>query len=164
LQQVTSNRVAQNFAGKNSRLSLAKLDIDAFPAPLTSSRRVSHITILDAKRNALTLVPSELFVCLTELEELDLSENYICYLPETIGLANGLRKLNLANNRLRSIPDGLGLLHSLESLNLVQNVLESLPRTIGGWKNLQRLDLAKNLLEEIPPEVGRRATQQHVWL
>ncbi|CAM9765969.1 unnamed protein product, partial [Scytosiphon promiscuus] len=165
LQQVTADRIAQNFAGKNPRLSLARLGIDAFPAPLTSSARpVSHITILNVKHNALGLVPSELFLCLIQLEELDLSENCICYLPETIGLATGLRKLNLSDNRLRRVPDGLGLLDALEVLDITRNLLEGLPRAIGGWANLQRLDLANNLLEDIPPEATFLAKLEHVNL
>lgn len=35
---------------------------------------VAHITVLDLKRNALQLLPSELFLCLTQLQEMDARE------------------------------------------------------------------------------------------
>ncbi|CAN0418699.1 unnamed protein product, partial [Ectocarpus sp. 13 AM-2016] len=88
--------------------------------------------------------------------------NRISYLPETIGLATGLRTLNLQGNCLRDIPNGLCLLQILETLDLAQNMLvnESLPKEIGGLKKLRRLDLASNRLEEIPDEVQKVATHE----
>ncbi|CAM9338449.1 unnamed protein product [Ectocarpus sp. 8 AP-2014] len=164
INQVASNRVADALAAESSRLSLARIGIDALPGDLTASNRVTHITVLDLKHNALQILPSELFLCVTQLEEVDASKNRISYLPETIGLATGLRKLNLQGNCLRDIPNGLCLLQVLETLDLAQNMLESLPKEIGGLKKLRRLDLANNRLEEIPDEVSLLEELEHVGL
>lgn len=46
---------------------------EAILTPNTRSL-VAHITVLDLKQNALQLLPSELFLCLTQLQEMDASE------------------------------------------------------------------------------------------
>lgn len=50
-------------------------------------------------------------------------QNRLSYLPETIGLASGLRKLNLRGNALRNLPNGFCLLYALEALDVAQNNL-----------------------------------------
>ena len=72
--QVASNRVVDNFAAKDPKLSLARLGIDVLPDALSASSRVTHITVLNLKHNSLQLVPSELFLCLTQLQEVDVSQ------------------------------------------------------------------------------------------
>lgn len=72
--QVASDRVTDNFAAENPKLSLARLGIDVLPDALSASSRVTHITVLNLKHNSLQLLPSELFMCLTQLEEVDVSE------------------------------------------------------------------------------------------
>eukprot|EP00903_Cladosiphon_okamuranus_P005338 g5336.t1 len=161
-EEVVSDRVAHNFAAENPKLSLAKLGIDVLPGALTASSRVTHINVLDLKHNALQLLPCELFLCLTQLEEIDVSQNRLSYLPETIGLATGLRKLNLRGNAVRALPKGVFLLHALEALDISKNTLETLPATIGGWKKLRRLDLVDNKLTEIPQEAESLAELEHV--
>ncbi|CAN0440991.1 unnamed protein product [Ectocarpus sp. 13 AM-2016] len=57
-------------------------------------------------------------------------QNRISYLPETIGLATGLRTLNLQGNCLRDIPNGLCLLQILETLDLAQNMLVNVTHAV----------------------------------
>lgn len=66
--------VEEILANENSKLSLARLGIDMLPERLRATSRVTHITVLDLKHNRLQLLPSELFLCLTQLEDLDVSE------------------------------------------------------------------------------------------
>lgn len=74
-EQVASGRIIDNLAAENPKLSLARLGIDALPEALSdTSSRTAHITMLDLKHNKLQLLPSELFMCLTQLEEVDISE------------------------------------------------------------------------------------------
>lgn len=75
--QVATDRVTYNFESQASKLSLARLGIDALPESLLTTNRSSelgHIVVLDLKHNALQLLPSELFLCLTQLQEVDASE------------------------------------------------------------------------------------------
>lgn len=63
------------LANKNPKLSLARLEIDMLPERLMATNSsVTHITVLDLKHNRLQLLPCELFLCLTQLEELDVSQ------------------------------------------------------------------------------------------
>lgn len=71
---MASHRVDDNFAAENPKLSLARLRIDVLPDALIASSRVTHITVLDLKHNSLQLLPSELFLCLAQLEEADVSQ------------------------------------------------------------------------------------------
>lgn len=67
--------MADNFATKDPKLSLARLGIDVLPNALSAScSRVTHVTVLDLKHNSLQLLPSRLFLCLTQLEEVDVSQ------------------------------------------------------------------------------------------
>ena len=70
--------MAENFASENPKLSLARLGINMLPDALSTSSRVIHITVLDLKHNSLQLLPSELFLCLTQLEEIDVSQVGSC--------------------------------------------------------------------------------------
>ena len=69
--------MANNVRTRASRFSLVRLGMAILPeAILTPNARslVAHITVLDLKQNALQLLPSELFLCLTQLQELDASQ------------------------------------------------------------------------------------------
>eukprot|EP00903_Cladosiphon_okamuranus_P005339 g5336.t2 len=152
-EEVVSDRVAHNFAAENPKLSLAKLGIDVLPGALTASSRVTHINVLDLKHNALQLLPCELFLCLTQLEEIDVSQNRLSYLPETIGLATGLRKLNLRGNAVRALPKGVFLLHALEALDISKNTLaESLAE-------LEHVDISGNPVQRMPLAIERLQTK-----
>ena len=79
--------------------------------------------------NELQLTPLT-FVGLSGLEELNLSENKMSYLPPTVFRPMTLRQLDLSGNKLLSMPASLmSTLPSLERLNLKQNLLSgvSLP-------------------------------------
>lgn len=73
--------MADNLAAGNPNLSLARLGIDVLPDALSASSRVTHITVLDLKQNSFQLLPSELFLCLTQLEDVDVSQVSECTTP-----------------------------------------------------------------------------------
>lgn len=69
--------MANNLRTAASRFSLARLGMTSLPEAILMPKArslVAHITVLDLKRNALQLLPSELFLCLTQLQEMDASE------------------------------------------------------------------------------------------
>ncbi|NCA28483.1 MAG: leucine-rich repeat domain-containing protein [Proteobacteria bacterium] len=94
------------------------------------NRRQASTKIIDVYKNSKT--------------ELDLSDNQITSLPETIGNLTSLQELYLSENQLTSLPETIGNLNSLQILNLSDNQITSLPETIGNLTSLQRLFLINN--------------------
>lgn len=95
--QVASDRV-RNLSQGAAILSLARLGIDTLPEDLLESRsntEVVHLIVLDLKQNILQLLPSELFMCLSSLQELDVSE--VC------GQSRARKKLQLLPIVFRSL-------------------------------------------------------------
>jgi Leucine-rich repeat (LRR) protein len=58
--------------------------------------------------------------------------------------------LDLRNNKLTALPESLGNLHALRFLDLRANQLLHLPPTLQGLMNLEKLDLRWNPLASPP--------------
>lgn len=66
--------MSANLASKDPTLSLKGLGVDVVPDSLLAPKDTGHLEGLDLKRNSLQLLPSELFLSLNQLQELDISE------------------------------------------------------------------------------------------
>ncbi|XP_027347407.1 plant intracellular Ras-group-related LRR protein 5-like [Abrus precatorius] len=91
---------------------------------------------------------------LSDVTEMDLSENRIMALPTTIGALKALTKLDLHSNQLINLPQSFGELINLIDLDLHANRLRSLPPTFGNLTNLTGLDLSSNEFTELPETIG----------
>jgi Leucine-rich repeat (LRR) protein len=92
---------------------------------------------------------------LARLQSLNLSNNRLTALPESLGQVVQLPALDLANNQLTALPESLGRLARLESLDLYNNQLTALPESLGDLARLQSLDISRNQLTALPDSVGR---------
>ena len=93
---------------------------------------------------------------LSNLEFLDVSNNSISILPESLSTLQSLRTFQANRNIIKYIPKSFAKsTHKLETLNLAENKLETLPKNMSrNWSSsLQTLILKDNLLYEISPEV-----------
>lgn len=108
---------------------------------------------LDLTGVGLREVPSEVWT-LTDLADLQLSNNKLTCLPEGLGNLKHLERLGLAGNRLRSLPESIGNCVKLEGLWAHGNVLGSLPSAIGKCEWLRHLMLAGNRLRALPDGIG----------
>ncbi|KAL6183606.1 hypothetical protein ACLB2K_045017 [Fragaria x ananassa] len=92
---------------------------------------------------------------LSDVTELDLSENRIMAIPPTIGGLKALTKLDIHSNQLINLPDSFGELSNLTDLDLHANRLKSLPASFGNLINLMNLDLSSNSFTHLPEVIGK---------
>lgn len=110
---------------------------------------------INLENNRLVTLPPEL-AHIPILVELNLKGNQIIELPQDVGNIS-LELLNLDNNHLTSLPDSLGSLYNLKRLFIASNKLQSLPSTLGTLENLFVLNLSDNQLHELPGQIGNLA-------
>ena len=81
---------------------------------------------------------------LSNLESLELRENLLKDLPESISRLTKLERLDLGDNDIVTLPAHLGYLPALQELWLDHNQLQRLPPEIGRLTNLTCLDVSEN--------------------
>ncbi|KAF8380685.1 hypothetical protein HHK36_028175 [Tetracentron sinense] len=91
---------------------------------------------------------------LSDITELNLSENRIMAVPTTLGGLKALTKLDIHSNQLINLPDSFGELVNLTDLDLHGNRLRSLPASFGNSTNLINLNLSSNNLSLLPETLG----------
>ena len=94
-------------------------------------------------------IPPEFFE-LNQLEILDLRDNNISSLSESISQLTNLVALDLGNNKLMALPESLSQLTNLTTLDLRHNQLTRLPESFGKLTNLTTLYLSDNHLKTLP--------------
>lgn len=121
------------------------------PPPLNS---LSKLVSLELRENLLKNLPESISQ-LTKLERLDLGDNEIDELPSHVGYLPSLQELWLDHNQLLRLPPEIGLLKKLVCLDVSENRLEELPEEIGGLECLTDLHLSQNLLETLPNGISK---------
>ncbi|CBI33907.3 unnamed protein product, partial [Vitis vinifera] len=119
----------------------------------TSIGKLSDITELNLSENRIMALPSTMSG-LRALTKLDVHSNQLINLPDSIGELVNLADLDLHANRLRSLPASFGNLVNLINLNLSSNQFTHLPDNIGSLTSLKRLNVDTNELEEVPYTIG----------
>ena len=99
---------------------------------------------------------------LLALTELDISEQNITYLPDSIGKLTNLQTLNCWNNKLTVLPDSIGKLTNLQTLYCGCNQLSSLPDSIANLTKLQNLYCGGNQLTSLPDSIGKLTNLQEI--
>ncbi len=131
-----------------------------------------YLDELDTRRD-LTVIEGAHEICqwmnqhqetLARIEDLDLSNLRLTYLPPEIGLFRGLIRLNLFNNQLTIVPEELGNLNRLRMLNLSNNQLTVIPAILGNLRQLEVLYLHHNKLTVIPVELGNLTALEILFL
>ncbi|XP_024544494.1 plant intracellular Ras-group-related LRR protein 1 [Selaginella moellendorffii] len=116
-----------------------------------AEKKLSELNLCN---QSLQLVP-ESIGRISSLVDLNLSTNQVEVLPDAIaGLAN-LERLQVQSNRLRILPDSIGLMKNLKYLNCSRNQLKQLPESISGCSALIELNADFNKLEYLPSRFGR---------
>ncbi|KAI3692058.1 hypothetical protein L6452_31867 [Arctium lappa] len=119
----------------------------------TSLGKLSNITELNLSDNKITALPSSISN-LTALTNLDVHSNQLTDLPDSLGQLVNLLDLDLHANRLKSLPESFGNLLNLMNLDLSSNYFTHLPDFIGNLASMQILIVETNDLEELPYTIG----------
>lgn len=101
---------------------------------------------------------------LKDLNKLDLSNNLLKEIPESINRLRNLAFLSLRSNHLKKIPDSIGDLKNLKILDLSSNDIDQLPFSLGTISSLQILNLERNKLKTIPNSLMRLENLRELYL
>mmetsp|Transcript_2541 Transcript_2541/g.4588 ORF Transcript_2541/g.4588 Transcript_2541/m.4588 type:complete len:110 (-) Transcript_2541:117-446(-) len=76
--------------------------------------------------------------------------------PELSNFSTTLLHLEMSNNQLTSIPESIGalILLLLQTLDVSLNQIETIDGAIGKCIRLRRFNVAKNRIETLPAEIG----------
>lgn len=144
--------IAQTFPDPNFAKAVADRvasgDVNKILTPLM----VSNCTLIDARGKGIQNITG--VEVLSKLFFLELSDNQIEILPDTIGTVTSLKTLYLSDNKLTSLPESIGSLNLLENLNLNNNQLASLPTSFTNLTNMKQLQLGNNKLSSLPESIG----------
>ena len=140
-----------NYLTPTGDLVLKEKCLKTFPKSIFEiSNEILH---LDLRNNTLTHLPNTLSN-LTHLRSLDLRYNTLEVIPESISSLIHLKILRLDNNHLSYLPVELFSLTSLSILTLNRNSICSIPPQVSNLKQLNTLVLSSNHLKSIPNEIS----------
>ncbi|XP_061050270.1 DISP complex protein LRCH3 isoform X4 [Eubalaena glacialis] len=132
-------------------LSLSGRKLREFPRG-AANHDLTDTTRADLSRNRLSEIPIE--AChFVSLENLNLYQNCIRYIPEAVLNLQALTFLNISRNQLSTLPVHLCDL-PLKVLIASNNKLVSLPEEIGHLRHLTELDVSCNEIQTIPSQIG----------
>ncbi|KAM6161306.1 DISP complex protein LRCH3 isoform 3-T3 [Erethizon dorsatum] len=132
-------------------LSLSGRKLREFPRG-AAHHDLTDTTRADLSRNRLSEIPIE--AChFVSLENLNLYQNCIRYIPEAVLNLQALTFLNISRNQLSTLPVHLCNL-PLKVLIASNNKLVSLPEEIGCLRHLTELDVSCNEIQTVPSQIG----------
>ena len=159
----TSLRSVPREIGKLEKLEKLSIASNELPELPDTIHDLTNLTELDLSNNGLeSLEPN--FGRLKRLRKLDLSMNRLIEVPASIEDLPELTELNLMLNKLRRLPEGIGSLAQLGSLDLRSNFLSGLPASTAKMKRLKTLVLIENRLEEVPEVIYGLTSLQNLYL
>ncbi|MFX1253125.1 MAG: leucine-rich repeat domain-containing protein [Promethearchaeota archaeon] len=135
------------FYHENSHITALFLEnkkLRALPKRLGLARCVT-LNTLHLKNNFGIRIPTDV----VSLKNLNLAQNHLTSLPDTIRNLDTLIELDLSNNQLQTLPESFGNLTNLEHLDLSNNQLQTLPESFGALSKLKTLNLDNNPLKSV---------------
>ncbi len=128
-----------------TELNLSDNNLDTVPPGLDTLADLKRVIF---RHNNFTGM--EGFTNLAQVQQLDLTDNFITAIPAGISNMVSLEVLNLSGNKITGLPAELLQLKNLKVLNLSNNPLKQLPEWIGQFEHLEELDLTQTQLECLP--------------
>lgn len=137
---------------------LEKIDRGYQPTEYETRFLEAKIT-LDLSNESITVLPDSIRK-LSKLQVLDLSRTKITELPESIGKLINLHFLALRSTPITSLPESIGKLINLYSLDLHGTHITALPESIGQLTSLQILFLGATHITALPESIGQLSNLQ----
>ena len=122
----------------------------SFPLEITY---LSNLKNLNLSNNNIESLPKEIGN-LINLTTLILHHNHLTELPSSFSKLINLESLYLGNNNFVIFPKEIFKLSNLKTLYFFHNLLQTIPKEIEQLKNLQILHLNQNKLLFLPEEIG----------
>lgn len=123
---------------------------------------LEKLSTLDLSQNTLNSLPDSI-VSLKQLKALHLKRNIFSEFPEKITQITGLKHLCIGG-RFESLPDNIGDLVELKDLDLQANKLQAVPYSFRNLLNLERLDFSDNEFDVFPIEITFLSNIEHLSL
>ena len=137
------------------------------PLPIAIPDSIEKFTKLKVLHLAsVSFLPQEI-ASLTSLEELELVNYRVRYLPTSISRLKSLKKLWIVDSdHLQSLPESIGQLKNLEVLHLEHNAkLKALPESTGHLTSLELLKISScSLVNSFPRTIGNLPKLKHLIL
>ncbi|XP_069390876.1 DISP complex protein LRCH3 isoform X2 [Paralichthys olivaceus] len=143
---------ALDEASATGCLNLSGRKLKEFPRS-AANHDLTDTTRADLSRNRLSELPLD--VCLfVSLESLNLYQNCLRSLPDSLLNLQALTFLNLSRNQLSVLPVVICSL-PLKVLIACNNKLVSLPEEVGQLRHLTELDVSCNEIQMLPSQMGQ---------
>lgn len=111
----------------------------------------ASLVVIDLAGNRLQLLPPQCFSQCVSLSSLDLSDNQLADIPESVWGCSRLTWLNVFSNNIRELSSKIGLLTELRELFVGNNIFTALPRELTRLRLLKILHCAGNAIETLDP-------------
>jgi Leucine-rich repeat (LRR) protein len=100
---------------------------------------VTHLLLPGLGNELLSILPALFSLLAGTLVVLDVSDNYLSFLPDSLQYCTSLEELSISNNPIRVLPPWMGELVALRMLVLDGCMLQSLPSDLSSLSRLHTL-------------------------
>jgi len=134
----------------NSHFNQGNLDLSSMSiqSSIANFSYMQHLVHANFSDNLLTHC-NFLGPLLTNLQSLNLSQNHLSVLTDTVSFLTALRTLLLDSNLLQSLPEQIGNCNSMTYISLLHNPISAIPTGLGRCKSLQRVYVDTRLDQEV---------------
>ena len=127
------------------------LDLNQAFTILSQCEKLKSLSLVECNLNT---IPVSIQL-LSNLEELDLSDNNITYFPEPIKAMKSLRRLYFFDTKMSELHFSSKDLPNLEYINLCYNNFEIFPTDLGNLKKLKTIKIWANNMSVIPNSIEK---------